>query len=292
MTVKTIPVALQSKMAGGAPTLAYALRITRTDGQGFGFTSATSSATIDGVTYGAQQGLDISSITTSIGLDVDNLELQTLNDGSLFSREDVLGGVWQNAAFLIFRYDWTDTAAGSEPMLAGTIGNVTLREDRIVAELRGLQQYLQQPVGSVTSKTCRARVADWPAPAGNNLCRLDVATITSTLTVTAVTNRREFTATGTPMTADRYGEGVLTWTTGANAGLRARVKSQTAGGAFVLHADMPRDIGVGDTISAVAGCRKRRDEDCVSKFNNVLNFQGEPDAPMVDALTAPPEPGG
>lgn len=291
MTVKTIPIALESAMSGGAPTLAYALRVDRTDGQVFGFTSATRSQEIGGVTYDATQGLDISSISTSIGLDVDNLELQTLNDGTLFTREDVLGGIWQNSAFLIFRYDWATPGNGIEPMLAGTIGNVTLRDDRIVAELRGLQQYLQQPVGNVTSKTCRARVGDWPSPAGNNICGLDVATITSTLTVSAVTSRRQFTATGSPMTADWYGEGVLTWATGDNAGLQARVKTQTAGGVFTLHTDMPRAIEIGDTISAVAGCRKRLDEDCATKFGNSVNFQGEPHAPMVDALTAAPEPG-
>jgi len=291
VTVKTIPIALEAAIADGAPTLAYALRIQRTDGQVFGFTSASRSAVISGVTYDAAQGLGISSISTSIGLDVDNLELQTLNDGTLFTREDVLGGIWANSAFLIFRYDWRTPANGIEPMLAGTIGNVTLRDDRIVAELRGLQQYLQQPIGNVTSKTCRARVGDWPTPAGSNRCRLPVAGITSTLTVTAVASRRQFTATGAPMTDDRYGEGILTWSTGANAGLRARVKSQTAAGVFVLHTDMPRAIGIGDTISAVAGCRKRLDEDCATKFNNAVNFQGEPHAPMVDALTASPEPG-
>jgi hypothetical protein len=28
--------------------------------------------------------------------------------------------------------------------------------------------------------------------------------------------------------------------------------------------------------------------DCVDKYNNILNFQGEPHAPGVDALTSPP----
>jgi len=40
----------------------------------------------------------------------------------------------------------------------------------------------------------------------------------------------------------------------------------------------------------VAGCRKRLDEDCRLKFDNVLNFQGEPHRPTVDAITETPEP--
>jgi hypothetical protein len=47
---------------------------------------------------------------------------------------------------------------------------------------------------------------------------------------------------------------------------------------------------VGDTYSVHAGCRKRLAEDCLAKFDNVLNFQGEPHRPTVDDLTASPEP--
>ncbi len=46
------------------------------------------------------------------------------------------------------------------------------------------------------------------------------------------------------------------------------------------------DIQVGDTFDVIAGCRKRLTEDCKVKFNNVLNFQGEPHLPGIDRLTA------
>jgi len=46
---KTIPIALAINFSSGAPTPAYALRVTRTDGQVFGFTSARRSETISGV---------------------------------------------------------------------------------------------------------------------------------------------------------------------------------------------------------------------------------------------------
>jgi uncharacterized phage protein (TIGR02218 family) len=291
VSAKVIPIALQAQYEAEAASLAHLLRIVRTDGEVFAFTSAAESVLIAGVTYQAGQGLEVGTVITTATLSVDNLELTTLDDGTLFTEADVLGRVWANAYFVIGRYSWASPADGVEWLIAGTIGNIVIRQGRVTVELRGLQQYLQQPLGNVTSKTCRARVADWPTPAGNNRCRLNVAAITSTLTVTAVTSRRQFTATGSPMTDDWYGNGVLTWASGANDGLQARCKTQSAAGVFVLHADMPHAIGVGDSISAVAGCRQRLAEDCAAKFNNVLNFQAEPHAPMVDALTAPPEPG-
>lgn len=290
--MKTIPVALQTHLDTGATTLAFALKITRTDGAIYGFTSAGESVTISGTTYDATQGLDISSIVTSAGFAVDNLELQTLDDGTLFTRVEVLGGLWQAAKFVIYRYNWATPSDGVEPVMAGTIGDVKLMRGMVVCELRGLQQYLQQPVGNVTSRTCRARFADYPTQAGNNRCGLTAASFIESATVSAVTSNQVFTSsslwTATP-TADYYGEGVLTWTSGNNVGLRMKVRTYESSGVITLALPMIADVQIGDAFDIIAGCRKRLAEDCITKFNNVLNFQGEPHLPGVDELTARPD---
>ena len=158
--MKTLPTALATHYASGTTTLADLLKITRKDGQVFAFTSASTDVTISGQLYTSAQGLDISSLEVTAGLAVDNLELTTLDDGSIFSRVEVLAGVWRNADFIISRYNWANPADGVEVRMVGTVGEVHLKRGSIAAELRGLQQYLQQPIGSVTSKTCRARLGD------------------------------------------------------------------------------------------------------------------------------------
>ena len=288
-----IPIALATHYASGSTTVADALRITRPDGVVLGFTGATKSVTIGGVFYDATQGLDVTSISASAGLAVDNLELTTLDDGTLFTRADVIGKVWQNSKFLIFRYNWASPTDGVENVLSGTIGQVRLLNGAIVCELRGLQQYLQQPVGAVTSKTCRARFADFPSQSGNARCGIDVTTWTDLMEVTAVISRRQFVvqALGTPRPDGHYSQGLITWTTGANTGLRAQVKDfrDFSPVDITLYTDAPRTVVVGDRFEAVAGCRHRRAEDCRDRFNNVVNFQGEPDVPGVDELTKTPE---
>lgn len=291
--MKTIPIALAAHYASGGTTTAHAMKITRPDGEVFGFTGATKSATISGVLYDATQGLDVSSIATSAGLAVDNLELTTLDDGTLFTRADVLGGVWQNSKFLIFKYNWASHTDGVENVLAGTIGQVRLLSGAIVCELRGLQQYLQQSVGAVTSKTCRARFADFPSQAGNARCGLDAADWTEPFEVTAAVGRRSFSVMALAFTpaSGWFDQGVITWTTGANAGLRGHVKaySNFSPLEFTLYSDTPREIQPGDQFEAVAGCRLRLSEDCKDRFDNVINFQGEPHMPGVDELTKTPE---
>ncbi len=215
--------------------------------------------------------------------------MTTLDDGTLFIREEVISGVWQNSTFLIVRYNWMAPTNGAEALMAGTIGTVKMLRGTIVCELRGLQQFLQQSVGSVTSKTCRARFADFPTPNGNNRCRLDPEDWTETLKVTASSSRRSFDSTtvsfpGRP--ADWYADGILTWTTGQNAGMQSKVKAFGADEVFTLWSDTPYPIQVDDQFLCIAGCRKRLVEDCASRFDNVLNFSGEPHLPGIDAVTA------
>lgn len=269
----------------------YALKITRADGYVLALTEGDTDATIDGTVYSATQGLTVTDIESTAGLQVGNLEVRTLDDGSVFTAADVAGRRWANASWSIISYDWGNAAAGVEPVLSGVVGEIERRDGELLIELRDLRQYLQQAVGNVSTKTCRARFADWPVPNGNNRCRLSAAAYTVAATITAVSDaRRAFTASGLTQAADWFGEGVVTWVSGANAGLSAKVRTHAAGGVITLLLPTVADIAVGDSISVIAGCRGRLDEDCAAKFGNHLNFQGEPHRPTTDQLTSTSTP--
>lgn len=275
--MKSLPAALAAHIATRNTTLATALKITREDAQVYGFTSHDQDAVISGVTYSAQPGLDPTSIIIAANAAVGNLELTTLHDGSVFTSLDVFGGRWRNAAFVIFRYNWASLSDGIDTLLAGTFGEIELRQNRLVIELRDLRQYLQQPVGDASSKTCRARL-------GDARCRKSLAAFTFTGTLTGATSNQVFTDSGRGEADDYFGEGELTFTSGANNGLRAKVKSFSAG-VFTLALPMPGTVAVGNTYSVIAGCRKRLAEDCRDKFDNVLNFVGEPHRKGLNNLT-------
>lgn len=291
--MKTIPIALQAVRDTGNTTEADAIEIIRTDGQAFRFTSAVSDSTIDGDLYSAEQGFAVSSIDISAGLAVDNMELTTADDGTLFDPLDIKAGIWANARFRIFRYNWASPSDGIDPLIAGTFGEITIQDGAIKVELRGLQQKAQQTVGNASSKTCRARFCDFPAPAGNNLCRLDVADFTYSGVVTSITDNGQFIASGMAQTGTEFSEGVMTWvgSSSENSGLTVKIREYDGTTkTFKLVLPMARDVQIGDEFEAVIGCQKRRDEDCFTRFDNVVNFQGEPDRPGVDALTASPVP--
>jgi len=278
--MRVIPIALATHMAMGSTTLAHLFKVTRLDGEVFAFTSSASDLIVDGVHYSAGPGLDVSGIVATAGLNVDNLELTTLDDGTTFTRADVETGKWRKASFVIGRCNARSPGDGIEVRMVGSIGNVSRREGHVVVELLGLQQILQQPIGAVTSKTCRARL-------GDDLCTVNLASWTHSTTVTSVTSNQIFTASGLTQDEDYFGEGILTWTSGPSDGLSYKVKLHTAGGVLTLLLPPLLTVEVGHGFDIVAGCRKRR-EDCRDKFSNILNMQAEPDLPGIDALTSAP----
>lgn len=278
---KAIPAGLLSNYQSDSPTVAWAIKITRTDDAVYGWTSADRDATIDAVIYESAPGLSVASFASSAGLAVDNSELTVLADDTIITRADIIAGRWNNAAYLLFKYDWTDVSAGEEVISAGFLGELHPRSGAYVAELRALQQYLQQPVGAASTKTCRARL-------GDAMCMVDLGGWTETGTITGVTSKQVFTDSSRAEADDYFGEGILTWTAGLNTGLSQKVKTY-ASDTFTLSLPMIFDVQIGDTYSVIAGCRKRLDEDCATKFSNELNFQGEPHRPTVDELTSSPE---
>ena len=93
--------------------------------------------------------------------------------------------------------------------------------------------------------------------------------------------------------------GVCTFTSGDNNGLSMDVKSNNNTGTFVLKFAMPFDIALGDTFTVSAGCnhllKLPGDEwgtaytgDCRAKFDNVANFDGEPEIPGADKILKGP----
>lgn len=83
--------------------------------------------------------------------------------------------------------------------------------------------------------------------------------------------------------------GTITWLDGFNAGLSMELKTyDTDNTRVILWLGMKYPITVGDRFTYYPGCDKRRDT-CQIKFNNILNFRGEPDMPGMNRMLAYPD---
>lgn len=287
--MKTIPADLLAELQSNSARIAFGIIVQRADGTQLRLTGAHQDATITGVpvngsatgalVYLSAPGLTVSNIRSTEGWAVDNLE-GILLEGGVVTRSDVLRGLWDGAAWTLFRYNWAAPSDGIDVLKSGRIGNIRPKTGHFVVEFRDLRQALQSEYAVVTQVDCRNEL-------GDARCGVNLAPYTHTGTVTSAASSQVFTDTSRTQTGDYFGNGYLTWTGGPNVGVTVKIKSYDgATDTFTLVRAMLSPIGAGDTYSAVRGCRKRRTEDCVGIYSNVLNFDGEPDKPKVNDIVA------
>lgn len=297
--MRTIPIFLSAEYAKSSQTTCVCLLITRKDGESVRFTSVDTSVVVgdsggvttdsgivlDGI-YAPVNGLDVKNLVSSSALSVDNTEGSLLADSSAADQEfvlEIITGKWDQASFVLFECNPLD---GSEAFVLkrGWTGEAqpSLNTGLHTLEFRSLKQALQQPIGKVVTKTC-------PYELGldngyTSHCPVVLADFTEACEVTVVTSRYVFTI-DTAMPDDWSGDGFVEFLTGENAGYRYKVKTLVAG---VVTLALPAHfaIEVGDTLDHVAGCRKRFEEDCKTKFDAALDFGGEPHVPGQDKITA------
>ena len=88
---------------------------------------------------------------------------------------------------------------------------------------------------------------------------------------------------------DWFKYGLAQWTSGDNDGVAMEISfSDPADGSINLFLEMPFAISVGDTLELQVGCDKLLST-CINKFDNVINFRGEPYVPGQDELLEYPD---
>jgi uncharacterized phage protein (TIGR02218 family) len=197
-------------------------------------------------------------------------------------------GLYDKAEVRVYLVNWQATAE-RHFLRVGHIGEVTREDGAFRAEVRGLAAELDQPQGRVFRHTCDADL-------GDSRCGIDLgdADFHGAGTVAVVNDRRRFVVSGLDgFDADWFDRGRLSWTSGANVGLAAEVKShrQTVAGVEIeLWQPAARDIADGDGFSVTAGCDKLFGT-CRRKFDNVVNFRGFPHMPGTDFALGYARPG-
>jgi len=279
--VPSVPAALQSHLDGGATTLSWCWRITRQDGQVFGFTDHDRALFFDGTTFESEAGLIPAEIRDSTDLSVDAQDAEGVLSSDRITETDIIDGLWDNAKVEVFRVNWQDVA---QRFLRrrGSLGQIRRGRVSFIAEVRSLAHVLNQPVGRTFMPTCDAALGD--ARCGVDL---EAPAYKGSGEVTGSQAGRTYAASGLGSFATSFFDfGTIEWLTGANAGRHVQVMRHVLIGtsAQLTLLDEPvRAIEVGDTFEIRAGCDKQR-ATCRAKFGNILNFRGFPDIPGSNAI--------
>lgn len=290
--MRILPAGMQAHLDSGATSLCYCWKLTIVSGASFGFTSHDHDLEFDGVTYSALSGFEASAIETSLGLNVDDLEVMGALSAASLNEADLAAGKFDNALIQILRVNWQNVSQ-RVILASGNLGEVTRGSVGFRAEMRGLAHHLNQPKGRLYQYGCDTDL-------GGSRCgvNLTLAAFTGTGSVLSVPvpadNRRAFTTAGlSGFASEWFTRGRLRWTSGANAGLAMEVKEHSLTGSQValeLWLAMPRVIAVGDAFSITAGCDKQFTT-CKAKFNNAVNFRGFHLMPGNDWMQSTPRSG-
>jgi len=275
---------MQAHLASGVTTLCRAWAVTRVDGTQLGFTDHDGDLTFDGIVFRADTGLTALVLQQGTGLSVDNTEaMGALSDGAI-TEADVNAGRYDGAEVRCWLVNWADVAQRAL-QFRGSIGELRRTGGAFEAELLGLTDQLNRPMGRVYQRPCAAVL-------GDGVCRKDLteAGYQAEVVVTGIEANVLWFETVPGFDDSWFQRGVLEVLTGEAAGLKGMIKQDVQGASgreITLWSVLGAQVAVGDSVRLTAGCDKRM-ETCRFKFNNLANFQGFPDIPGNDWTVAIP----
>lgn len=218
-------------------------------------------------TFSKSSGFNVTRSTVKNGGDPAalDIEIPLSDDGPVYA-DHVRRGAWRGATAVVWICDPNDPS-DREIVIQGFVG-LTEFTDRLKGrfEIVTLADALKDIILPTLQPKCELVYC-------GDRCGVVEATFTKNATVTAVTNRRKFTATITSPGSLDFNHGKVTWLTGDNAGGKEWIRKWTSGTSLIeMVRDFPFDIQIGDTLQILDGCKQTR-ADCLA-HDNLIRFAG------------------
>ncbi|MCP5085877.1 MAG: DUF2163 domain-containing protein [Rhodobacteraceae bacterium] len=270
---------LQAHLDGGATSMCRAWIVRRQDGVEHGFTDHDVNLTVDGVVCEAASGMDATALESSTGLAVDNSQAVGALSSVGVTDADMEAGKFDAAEVWHYLVHWQDPTQFIL-QFRGTLGEIKRGGGVFEAELRGLSEALNKPVGRAYLRQCDRVLGD--AKCGFDLF---IPGFFAEEAVDQFTGNRVVELTNLAGFEDGwFVNGKVTWLTGQNAGAEGLVRADELSGmrrVVELWEETRLPIAIGDTLRLHAGCDKQA-VTCKDKFHNFINFRGFPHMPGED----------
>lgn len=277
------PEALRTHLARDCTTVCHAWKLTRREGAASGFTDHDTGFEIEGLAYEPSSGFSASEAQKTVGFSVDTVDVEGILSSAGLVEDEIEAGLLDDAKVETLLVNWRNPSDFAVIRKA-TIGRITRRDGRFVAELKSAMHALDQPSARYLTRMCDAEL-------GDQRCGFD-------LDQTGFSGEGEVVEANAPdawrvtglaaFAAGWFAHGVLIWTSGVRSGRKDRVADHRVSGDAVTLFMSPvagAPPQPGDTFTIIAGCDKSF-ATCKAKFANALNFRGFPHLPGNDAAYA------
>jgi uncharacterized phage protein (TIGR02218 family) len=300
--MKAASSALQAHLAGGQMTVAYLWKIKRTDGTILGFTTHDQDIVYtdsgeDTVTYLHSTGFTSTATAGKSDLSVDNMEVTGFLESQSLVEADLRAGLYDDAIIEIRLVNWADLTMGDVLLRAGTLGIVKMQNGAFTAEIRGLTYKLTTYLGETYGPVCRAQFGsglNGIDTYAKDLCMVDVTlyqqsgTVASAPSGVTIVPAAGLKMVGSENPAENavagwFNDGLITFNSGALEGQSFEIKTWD-GATLTLYLPMPQAPAGGDTFTIEPGCDHTVGTNGCTKYDNIVNFRGEPFIPGVDSI--------
>lgn len=297
--MKTATPAMKTHLQGDCTTLAQLYKIVRKDGSVYTFTdhdkdistvgleayfSDADPSTGGWVYLAAVGGLTPTAIENKSDLSVDNQEVTAIIDSVVIKENELRYGIWDSADVEIRLVNWANLTQGEVKLRKGSLGNLSMKNGILTAEVLGITNALQVLQGRSYGPQCDAEL-------GDSRCKAVVPVHTGSCNTNPSigSNDSHHIApySGLDNRVGFYTDGILTFTSGVNSGLSNQVKYWD-GHTLTLAMALFAAVADGDTFTISPGCDKSI-ATCKASYDNVVNFQGFASMPGQDAIMQYPD---
>ena len=276
--MKNITNDLKSVFENETTNIVKCWKITFKDDTNLAFTTNDENFLYKNVLYNSLSANDVDNIKSNIDIKEDNFEIINIISSNLINKNDILNGKYDSAKVEIFLLDTQNLDKGKVVLLSGKISNIELKDDIFTVKVAGLKDEINKTIGEKYSPLCRCNFCD-------SKCKLNKNNFTFSGTITNIIDEVSFITNNEIILSKSSGYfdyGIIEFTSGNNIGQKMEIK-QYNNGQFILQLNLPKNLAIGDTFNVIAGCNKEFST-CCDKFNNAINFHGEPHLPGMNIL--------
>ena len=229
--------------------------------------------------YSSEIGFTATTIVSATNSIAQGVELTLPLDDEITAVR-ISAGYFDNATCVLSLIDYETPTNGVVVLFGGTIGNIKLDNlGQVVFSIKGIFSRERNILVESYSPLCRADL-------GDSRCTFNIESLKVLFTVTSLANSQTIVSTSLTQADFFWKFGTLHWLTGNNAGIAAEVATSDQSSTHLqLFLPTPFPIQVGDTAEVYPGCDKTVAM-CHTRYNNILNFRGEPYTVNDDGLDA------
>lgn len=209
-------------------------------------------------------------ITSSTNLEENNFKIIFIIDGYYFEKNKLISGYYSNSFVEISLVDSFDINLKKHILKTGYLGAISLKDNSFIAEISSLISLAKNNITKCYLSNCRAKL-------GDDKCKIKLEKYTAKGKVENLADINSFYDSKREEGDDYFKHGEISFLSGKLAGRNFWI-SNFYNEKIIIQSLEELEINIGDEYQIIAGCNKDFNT-CITKFNNAINFRGEPFIP-------------